>query len=66
MLDQNITQPSSSPWASPVVLVKKKDGKLRFCVDYRKLNSVTKKDAHPLPRMDDLIDALQGSKYFST
>ena len=66
MLDQNIIQPSSSPWASPVVLDKKQDGKFRFCVDYRKLNSVTKKDAHPLPRMDDLIDALLGSKYFST
>ena len=66
MLNQNIIQPSSSLWASPVVLVKNKDGKFRFCVDYRKLNSATKKDVHRLPRMDDLIDALQGSKYFST
>ena len=66
MLQQGVIQPSSSPWASPIVLVKKKDGTFRFCVDYRKLNSVTKKDAHPLPRVDDLLDALAGSKYFST
>jgi len=66
MLEQGVIQPSSSPWASPIVLVKKKDGTFRFCVDYRKLNSVTKKDAHPLPRVDDLLDALAGSKYFST
>ncbi|MEL7426754.1 MAG: RNase H-like domain-containing protein [Bacteroidota bacterium] len=66
MLKQGVIQPSSSPWASPIVLVKKKDGKYRFCIDYRKLNSVTKKDAHPLPRVDDLLDALQGSCMFST
>ena len=66
MLDQGVIQPSTSPWASPIVLVKKKDGKYRFCVDYRKLNSVTVKDAHPLPRVDDLLDSLQGSIMFST
>ena len=53
MLDQAVIQPSISPRASPLVLVRKKDGKYRFCVDYRKLNSVTKKDARPLPMVDD-------------
>ena len=66
MLEQGVIQPSNSPWASPIVLVKKKDGKYRFCVDYRKLNSVTQKDAHPLPRIDDLLDSLHGSVMFST
>ena len=66
MLEQGVIQESISPWASPIVLVKKKDGKFRFCVDYRKLNKVTKKDAHPLPRIDDLLDSLQGSNIFST
>ena len=66
MLEQGVIQESISPWASPIVLVKKKDGKFRFCVDYRKLNKVTKKDAHPLPRIDDLLDSLQGSNMFST
>jgi len=61
-----VVQPSTSPWASPVVLVPKKDGSLRFCVDYRKLNSVTRKDVYPLPRIDDILDALGGTKYFST
>ena len=66
MLEQGVIQQSNSPWASPIVLVKKKDGKFRFCVDYRKLNAATKRDAHPLPRIDDLLDSLQGSTMFST
>ena len=59
-------RPSNSPWASPVVLVRKKDGTLRFCIDYRSLNDVTVKDAYPLPRIDDALDYLNGAKYFST
>ena len=66
MLEQGVIQPSNSPWASPIVLVKKKDGSFRFCVDYRKLNTVTRRDAHPLPRVDDLLDSLQGACMFST
>ena len=59
-------QPSNSPWASPVVLVRKKDVTHRFCVDYRELNSVTRADTFPLPRIDDLLDQLGKSAYFST
>ncbi|KAI8506729.1 hypothetical protein Bbelb_151700 [Branchiostoma belcheri] len=66
VLEQDVIEPSTSPWASPVVIVTKKDGTPRFCVDFRKLNSVTVPDAHPLPRIDDTIDALAGSYYFST
>ena len=66
MLDQGVIEVSSSPWSSPVVLVKKKDGSTRFCIDYRKLNAVTRKDSYPLPRIDDALDSLAGSKYFST
>ena len=66
MLQSNVIQESCSPYASPVVLVKKPDGSLRFCIDYRKLNSKTIKNAHPLPRIDETLDSLLGSKYFST
>lgn len=65
MLDSGIIEPSASPWASPVVMVHKKTGGERFCVDYRKLNDVTKKDTYPLPRIDDIIDTIGSSTYFS-
>src|SRR5581483_3630745 len=66
MLDKGIIQESSSPWTLPVVLVKKKDGETRFCVDYRKLNKITRKDRHPLPRIDDLLDSFGNSVCFTT
>ena len=65
MLDQGVVRASSSPRASPVVMVKKKDGTLRFCIDFWRLNDVTIKDAHPLPRIDDTLKALKEAKYFS-
>ena len=66
MLDQGVIQPSHSPWASPIVLVRKKDGGVRFCVDYRRLNHITKLDEFPLPRIDDTLDLLAGAQYFTT
>ena len=66
MLAKGIISPSKSPWASPIVLVAKKDGSTRFCIDYRKVNLVTRKDAYPLPRVDDTLDTLTGSAWFST
>ena len=66
MLRDGVVRPSASPWASPVVMVKKKDNSMRFCVDFRKVNDATIKDAHPLPRIDDTLESLHGACYFST
>lgn len=66
LVSQGILKESSSPWASPAVIVMKKDGSVRFCCDYRKLNQVTCKDAYPLPRVDESLDALGNAKLFST
>lgn len=64
--EQGTVEPSTSPWASPIVLVPKKDGTARLCIDYRRLNAVTKKDAFPLPRIEDCLDAVAGAVWFST
>ena len=66
MLDTGVIKPSQSPYASPVVLVRKKSGALRFCVDFRRLNSISLKDCYGLPRADDLFDRLSGACWFST
>ena len=66
MLECGVVEPSSSAWQSPVVLVRKKDGTTRFCLDYRKLNAATVKDSYTLPRINDSLDALAGSTWFST
>ena len=66
MLDQRLIEPSTSPYGAPVLLVKKPDGSWRFCVDYRALNAITVKNGHPLPRIDDLLDKIQGAKYFTS
>ncbi|CAF2698527.1 unnamed protein product [Rotaria sp. Silwood2] len=65
LLKNGIIEHSTSPWSSPVVLVKKKDGTTRFCVDYRRLNQITTKDAFPLPRIDDIYDQLTKATYFT-
>ncbi|GES91988.1 retroviral-like aspartic protease 1 [Rhizophagus clarus] len=66
MLKQDLIRPSSSPWSFPVVIVKKKNGQLRFCVNYKPLNDVTKKDNYPLPRIDEILDSLNGAQWFTT
>jgi len=66
MLKAGVIEPSNSPWTSNIVVVKKKDDSLRYCVDYRRLNSVARRDAYPLPRIDSCLDALSGAHLFST
>ncbi|MGH0176852.1 UNVERIFIED_CONTAM: hypothetical protein FKN15_073716 [Acipenser sinensis] len=66
LLESQVIRESSSPYASPIVLVQKKDGSLRMCVDYRQLNARTRKDAYPLPRIEESLDALSGARWFST
>ncbi|KAK3086715.1 hypothetical protein FSP39_022396 [Pinctada imbricata] len=66
MLERKVIQPSKSPWSSPIILAKKKDGSTRFCVDYRRLNEVTIKDAYPLPLIQESLDHLSGARWFST
>ncbi len=61
-----MTRSSTSPYSAPILFVGKKDGGLRTCIDYRSLNAVTVKDRYPLPRVDDLLDKLRGSAYFSS
>ena len=65
LLDKQFIRPSVSPWGAPVLLVKKKDGSMRLCVDYRQLNKVTIKNRYPLRRIDDLMDQLVGAEVFS-
>ena len=66
MLEKDVIEPSQSPWASSVILVAKKCGSIRYCIDLRKVNNVTKKDTYPLPRIDETLDHLNGAKYFSS
>ena len=66
MLERGVIQPSRSPYSAPIVLQKKKDGSWRFCVDYRKLNDVTVKDAYPMPNQAQVFDALRGNTFFSS
>jgi len=65
LLDKGFIKPSISPWGAPVLFVKKKDGTMRLCIDYRQLNRVTIRNQYPLPRIDDLFDQLQGARVFS-
>ena len=65
LLDKGFIRPSASPWGAPVLFVKKKDGSMRLCIDYRELNKVTIRNKYHLPRLDDLFDQLQGSQVLS-
>lgn len=65
LLDKGLIKPSVSPWGAPVLFVKKKDGSMRLCIDYRMLNKVTIKNRYPLPRIDDLFNQLKDATIFS-
>ena len=65
LVDKGFIRPSTSPWGAPVLFVRKKDGSLRLCIDYRKLNRLTVKNRYPLPRINNLFDQLRGAKVFS-
>jgi hypothetical protein len=65
LLDKKYIRPSVSPWGAPVLFVKKKDGTLRLCIDYRQLNKMTIKNRYPLPHIDDLFDQVRGETIFS-
>nr|GFD47813.1 RNA-directed DNA polymerase homolog [Tanacetum cinerariifolium] len=65
LLERGFIRPSVSPWGAPVLFVKKKDGSMRLCIDYRELNKITIRNHYPLPRIDDLFDQLQGAMHFS-
>ncbi|MBM1124175.1 RNA-directed DNA polymerase, partial [Klebsiella pneumoniae] len=64
LLSKGFIRESHSPWRAPTLFVQKKDGSMRMCIDYRKLNRVTIKNKYPMPRIDDLFDQLKGSKHF--
>lgn len=66
MLKLGVIERSRSPWSSPVCLAKKKDGSFRFCIDFRRLNKVTKKDAYPIPYVNAILDHLKDAKYISS
>ena len=66
MEESGIIEPSASEWSSPIVMVKKKDGSLRMCIDYRRLNAMTEVEAYPMPRVDELIDLLGKARFIST
>jgi hypothetical protein len=65
LLEKGFIRPSAYPWGSPILFVKKKDGSMRMCTNYRNFNSVTIKNKYPLTRINDLLDQLRGAKYFS-
>ena len=66
MLKEGVIEPCVSEWASPMVIIKKKDDTIRLCVDYRRLNAETVMDAYPMPRVDDILDQVGQAKYITT